>query len=331
MDHIALARWADRLLIAPASADTLARLVQGRADDLLGAIYLATEAPTLTAPAMNHRMWAHPATRRNVRQVADDGVTVIGPGEGDQACGEEGPGRLAEPEAIVEAVRRHLAPKPWAGARVLVTAGPTREAIDPVRFVSSRSSGRMGFALAEAAAELGAEVTLVTGPTALADPEGVTTIRVESAEEMAEAVRPRAGTADLFAAAAAVSDHRPARKGTAKRKGKAGYSLELVPNPDLVAEVATLEPRPMVLAFAAETEDAVANARAKREAKGADWIAVNDLTDATSGSEVDTNRLTLIGPDAETDLPFGTKREVARTLLTTLAARRTGPREPETG
>jgi phosphopantothenoylcysteine decarboxylase/phosphopantothenate--cysteine ligase len=319
MDHIALARWADRLLVAPASADCLARMAQGRADDLLGAVYLATNAPVLVAPAMNHAMWAHPATRRNAEQLSADGVTLLGPDAGDQACGEEGPGRMREPDAIGEAVRRHLAPKPLAGRRVLITAGPTREPVDPVRFLSNRSSGKMGYALAEAAAELGAEVTLVAGPTALPDPEGIEVVAVETAAAMASAVRERLASADLFAAAAAVSDHRPAERLTQKRKGKDAFSLALTPNPDILAEAAGRSERPLILGFAAETESALAFGRDKRKAKGADYLAVNDVTAPDAGFGTETNRLTLIGPDGETALPFGTKREVARALLKRLA------------
>lgn len=319
MDHIALARWADRLLVAPASADCLARLAAGRADDLLGAVYLATDAPVLAAPAMNHRMWAHPATRRNADQVSADGVTLIGPAAGDQACGEEGPGRMSEPEAIVEAMRRHLAPKPLAGRRVLVTAGPTREPLDPVRFLSNRSSGKMGYAVAGAAAELGAEVTLVAGPTELPDPLGVAVVRVETAAEMAAAVREHLAEADLFAAVAAVSDHRPAERLREKRKGKEDFSLALAANPDILAEATDRSDRPLILGFAAETESPLAHGRDKRTAKGADFLAVNDVSAADAGFGADTNRLTLIGPDGETALPFGTKREVARALLKRLA------------
>ncbi|HKJ71751.1 MAG TPA: bifunctional phosphopantothenoylcysteine decarboxylase/phosphopantothenate--cysteine ligase CoaBC [Gammaproteobacteria bacterium] len=319
MDHIALARWADRLLIAPASADCLARLATGRADDLLGAVYLATAAPVLAAPAMNHSMWAHPATQRNAQQAAADGVTLIGPAAGDQACGEEGPGRMSEPDTIVEALRRHLAPKPLAGRRVLVTAGPTREPVDPVRFLSNRSSGKMGYAVAEAAAELGAEVTLVAGPTSLAAPDGVAVVPVGTAEEMAAAVRERLGEADLFAAVAAVSDHRPAERLRTKRKGKEAFELPLIPNPDILAEAAGRSERPLILGFAAETESALAFGRDKRTAKGADFLAVNDVSRPDAGFGTDTNRLTLIGPDGEEALPFGAKREVARALLKRLA------------
>ena len=319
MDHIALARWADRLLIAPASADCLARMAHGRADDLLGAVYLATGAATLAAPAMNHRMWSHPATRRNADQLAADGVTLIGPAAGDQACGEEGEGRMAEPEGIVERLRHHLAPKPLAGRHVLVTAGPTREALDPVRVLSNRSTGKMGFAVAAAAAELGAEVTLVSGPTHLADPEGVSVIPVETAEAMAEAVRDRLSEADLLAAVAAVSDHRPEEPLPTKRKGKDAFELPLTPTPDILAEAAQRSERPLILGFAAESESALAFGRDKRLAKGADYLAVNDISRSDAGFGVETNHLTLIGPEGEQALPFGSKREVARALLKGLA------------
>lgn len=321
MDHIALARWADAFLVAPASADTLARMATGRANDLLGAVHLATTAPVLVAPAMNHRMWAHPATRRNAEQLAADGAALLGPAAGDQACGEEGPGRMLEPEELTERLRLRLAAKPLAGRRVVITAGPTREPIDPVRFVSNRSSGKMGYALASAAAELGAEVTLVSGPTALPEPVGVNTLRVETAQEMLTAVRSRTKGADLFVACAAVSDHRPSEALQHKRKGKEAFSLELAPNPDILAEVAGLPNGPVTLGFAAETHEALAHGREKRAAKGLDWLAVNDVTEAGSGFEGDTNRVTLLGPDTEESLPFGTKREVARALLARIAHR----------
>lgn len=320
MDHIALARWADLLLVAPASADSLARLAQGRADDLLGAVYLATNAPTLAAPAMNHAMWAHPATRRNAATLRDDGVALAGPGEGDQACGERGAGRMLEPSALVTYARRALSPRPLSGRRVLVTAGPTHEPLDPVRFLGNHSSGRMGYALAEAATELGAAVTLVSGPTALADPEGVATLRVTTAAEMAAAVRERLAKTDLLMAAAAVSDHRPAEPAAQKRKGKDGFALELVANPDILAETATTEGGPATLGFAAETEDVLEHARAKRADKGVDWLAVNDVTEAGAGFGGDTNRITLLGPAGEQALPAGSKLAVARELLTRVAA-----------
>jgi len=321
MDHIALARWADALLVAPASADTLARLAQGRADDLLGAVHLATAAPVLAAPAMNHRMWAHPAVRRNAAQLAADGVDLLGPAAGDQACGEEGPGRMLEPEALVEHLRLRLAAKPLAGKGVVITAGPTREPMDPVRFVSNRSSGRMGYALASAAAELGAAVTLVSGPTTLPDPVGVDTVRVESAEEMRTAVLQSIEGTALFIGCAAVSDHRPSETDARKRKGKEPFTLEMTPNPDILAELAGLPEGPMTLGFAAETHEALAYGRDKRAAKGADWLAVNDVTEVGSGFEADTNRVTLLGPDIEEALPFGPKREVARALLARIAPR----------
>ncbi|MEF8793460.1 bifunctional phosphopantothenoylcysteine decarboxylase/phosphopantothenate--cysteine ligase CoaBC [Thiohalorhabdus sp.] len=324
MDHIALARWADRLLVAPASADSLARLSQGRADDLLGAVYLATDAPVSVAPGMNHRMWAHPATRRNADQLADDGVDRIGPAAGDQACGEEGEGRMAEPEVIVEHLRRHLAPKPLAGRRVLVTAGPTREPVDPVRFLSNRSTGKMGYAVAAAAAELGGEVTLVTGPTHLRDPEEITVVPVETAEAMAATVRDRLSEADLFAAVAAVSDHRPEERLASKRKGKEAFELALTPTPDILAEAAGRNDRPLILGFAAETESALASGRDKRRAKGGDYLAVNDISRPDAGFGTETNRLTLIGPEGEQALPFGSKREVARALLKRLATELAG-------
>jgi phosphopantothenoylcysteine decarboxylase/phosphopantothenate--cysteine ligase len=320
MDHIALARWADLLLVAPASADSLARLAQGRADDLLGAVYLATAAPVRLAPAMNHRMWAHPATQRNAATLREDGAGLLGPAVGDQACGESGPGRMLEPEALVVHARRALSPRPLSGRRILVTAGPTHEPLDPVRYLGNRSSGKMGYALAQAAWELGAQVTLVSGPTALADPEGLETLRVTTAAEMAAAVRERLAGTDLLVAAAAVSDHRPAKTGEDKHKGKDPFQLALVANPDILAEAAATEPAPLTLGFAAETEQVLEHARAKRAEKGVDYLAANDVTEAGAGFGTDTNRVTLLGPDGEVALPSGTKLAVARELLTRIAA-----------
>ncbi len=256
MGHIELARWADAVVVAPATADTLARLAQGRADDLLGTLCLASRAPLWLAPAMNQAMWAHPATQSNIALLRARGAQVIGPAAGEQACGDVGEGRMSEPLEIVSALRgapRAAVPSPaLAGRRVLITAGPTLEDIDPVRFVGNRSSGRMGFAVAEAAADAGAQVTLVAGPVALPTPQGCTRIDVRSALAMRDAVQANVAACDVFIAAAAVADYRPEAVLPHKRKkGGDDWVLRLVANPDIVAEVAAASPRPFVVGFAA--------------------------------------------------------------------------------
>ena len=316
MGHIELARWAERILIAPASADLLARLAQGLADDLLTTLCLASTAPLLVAPAMNHRMWAHPATRANVATLRARGVTVLGPAAGEQACGESGPGRLLEPAELLAALRAEFAAGgALAGARVLVTAGPTREPIDPVRYLSNRSSGKMGFAVAEAAAAAGADVTLIAGPVTLATPRNVKRIDVERAEQMHTAVMERAPGADIFIACAAVADYRCAAPAEQKiKKDATTVQLSLVRNPDILADVAALRPRPLCVGFAAETERLAEHARAKLARKGVDLIAANPVGEGR-GFERDDNELHLFWPGGEEALGRGDKRALARRLV----------------
>jgi len=328
--HIRLGREADAVCVAPATADFLARAAHGRADDLLCTTLLATRAPVVVCPAMNDRMFAHPQVQANLAHVRDRlGYGVAGPAEGLLAIGEgEGPGRMLEPWQIVEHVGRALclADPTWAGRTVLVTAGPTREALDPVRYVGNRSSGRMGFALAQAAWRRGAHVTLVTGPSSLDLPEGVDVVPVESAREMHEAVAGLLPAADVSIFAAAVADFRPAEAFEQKvKRGQTGpeLSVRLVANPDIAADTRPLRKAGSVaVGFALETQDLVANATRKLEAKGFDLLVANDATEEGSGFDVDTNRVTLVGPGAESEeLPLQSKDEVAETILDRVAQR----------
>ena len=312
MDHIELARWADLVLVAPASADLMARLAAGMADDLLTTLSLATAAPLVLAPAMNQHMWRHPATQANARLLVERGVRLLGPASGEQACGEIGPGRMLEPAAIVQA----LMPTLLAGRQVLITAGPTREAIDPVRYVGNRSSGRMGYALAQALVGRGARVLLVSGPTALPAPAGVELVRVESALEMHQAVMSRIAGQDLFVATAAVADYRVADPAPAKiKKGQAELTLRLVRNPDILADVAALREGPFTVGFAAETERVEEQALGKLQAKGLDMIAANRVGGTHGGFEREDNALTVIYRDGRVDqLPLMPKVRLAEAL-----------------
>ncbi|MFW6020831.1 MAG: bifunctional phosphopantothenoylcysteine decarboxylase/phosphopantothenate--cysteine ligase CoaBC [Guyparkeria sp.] len=315
MDHIALARWADAVVIAPASADFMARLAAGMADDLLTTLCLATEAPVHLAPAMNRQMWAHPATRANRDTLLSRGVTLLGPAAGAQACGETGEGRMLEPGAIAEALLQSPA-RDLAGQRVVVTAAGTREPIDPVRFIANRSSGRMGFAIAAEAARRGAEVTLIAGPSTLPTPAGVERIDVETAAEMQAAVESIASM-DLFVGAAAVSDYRVAEPADHKLK-KDGESLrlELVPNPDIIAGVAARAERPFVIGFAAETDDLREHAAAKRVAKGMDLICANEVG-ADKGFDRPDNALLLLWDGGERALAQAGKERLATQIFDT--------------
>ncbi|WP_440996120.1 bifunctional phosphopantothenoylcysteine decarboxylase/phosphopantothenate--cysteine ligase CoaBC [Arhodomonas sp. SL1] len=330
MGHIELARWADHVLIAPASADLMARLAQGLADDLLTTLCLATDAPISLAPAMNRLMWANPATRENRETLLRRGFHLLGPGEGDQACGEVGAGRMWEPEALVAALAAPASRGPLRGRRVLITAGPTREAIDPVRYLSNRSTGRMGFAIAAAAAERGATVTMVAGPCESATPCGVERIDVESAAEMHAVVMARLADTDVFIAAAAVADYRAARQAPAKIKkadGGEGLTLELVPNPDILAEVAgAAEGRPYVVGFAAETERLAEYAEAKRRRKGADMIAANWVGRPGSGFESERNALEVFWDGGHASLADAPKAELASNLMDLIVERAYGQR-----
>ena len=322
MGHLELAHWADEVLIAPASADLVARLAHGMADDLLTTMCLATTAPLTIAPAMNHRMWAHAATQANVAVLRSRGVRFLGPAEGRMAEPESGIGRLAEPHEIVAGLVAARGPRELAGLRVLVNAGPTYEDIDPVRFIGNRSSGRMGFAIAEVAAQMGADVTLVAGPVALATPVGVERIVVRSAREMRAAVLARAADADVFVASAAVADFRPQAALSQKfKKGSGELELKLVENTDILAEVAALPKRPFVVGFAAETQNVETYARDKLERKRLDMIAANEVG-ATIGFERDDNALLLLWPGGREELARMDKRELARSLLERIAERR---------
>jgi phosphopantothenoylcysteine decarboxylase/phosphopantothenate--cysteine ligase len=326
MPHIDLSREADAIMVAPASADFIAQLAQGRAGELLALLCLARpleRCPLLVAPAMNREMWSHPATQRNVAQLRADGATVLGPGAGDQACGEIGDGRMLEAEELRDELIAFFQPKVLAGRSVLVTAGPTFEAIDPVRGITNHSSGKMGFAIARAAAEAGARVTLVAGPVALATPRGVTRIDVRSAEQMLAAVLPAARVHAVFVATAAVADWRPAASAAQKiKKDGSGAvpALALLENPDILATVAALPAgeRPYCVGFAAESEDIVRHARAKRAKKGVPLIVANNGP-ATFGS--DTNALTLVDADGERELPAADKLTLARALVAEIARR----------
>jgi phosphopantothenoylcysteine decarboxylase/phosphopantothenate--cysteine ligase len=321
MDHIALARWADLVLVAPATADFLARLAHGLADDLLATVCLATTAPLAVAPAMNAQMWRAAATRANLATLVGRGVRVLGPGVGEQACGEEGPGRMLEPSEIV-ALLSPPGAAPLAGLSVLVTAGPTREALDPVRFFSNRSSGKMGYAVARAAAEAGARVTLVSGPTALPPPPGVEVVRVESADEMHREVLARAPGARVFVGAAAVADYRPVAPSPRKiKRGAGALTLTLEPAPDVLASVAGLPEAPFTVGFAAETDNLLDNARIKLQRKGVDMVAANWVGREGGGFESDENALSVVWRGGMRELPQGPKEALARDLITLIAER----------
>ena len=325
MGHIELARWADVVLAAPATANLMARLAHGLADDLLTTLCLATPAPVVLAPAMNQQMWRAAATRANLDVLVARGVRIIGPDAGWQACGDVGPGRMSEPADIVsEILAGNGEPAaPLTGFRVLVTAGPTREAIDPVRFISNHSSGKMGFAVAEAARGLGAEVDLVSGPVSLDPPPGVGVVPVGSAAEMHREVLSRATGCDIFIASAAVADYTPATPASGKMKKEAApLRLDLRPTADILAEVAALDDPPFTVGFAAETEDLERHARSKLERKRLDLIAGNRVGGSDLGFDSDRNALLVLSADGgRVDLPAGPKTLLARQLLALVAER----------
>ncbi|MDP9083598.1 MAG: bifunctional phosphopantothenoylcysteine decarboxylase/phosphopantothenate--cysteine ligase CoaBC [Pseudomonadota bacterium] len=322
MGHIELARWAQMVLIAPASADFIARLAGGRADDLLATLCLATEAPIAIAPSMNRIMWANKATQANVGTLNSRGVRILGPGSGSQACGEIGDGRMWEPLQLAESL---LTPPVnaglLAGLNILITAGPTRERLDPVRYLTNRSSGKMGFAVAAAAREAGAHVTIVSGPVQLQTPVGVTRINVESARDMYAAVHRQIADADVFIAAAAVADFQPVTVAKQKIK-KQGLSvkLDLEPAPDIVKSVADMAKRPFVVGFAAETNDVEDNARSKLKRKKLDMIAANQVGEGIA-FDCDDNALRVIWPGGKVDIARGPKIDVARSLIALIADR----------
>jgi phosphopantothenoylcysteine decarboxylase / phosphopantothenate---cysteine ligase len=322
MGHIELARWAQIVVVAPASADFIARLTAGRADDLLCTLCLATEAPIMVAPAMNRVMWANKATQANVATLAGRGIRVLGPGSGNQACGEIGAGRMWEPTQLAEAMLASPTNAGiLAGLNVLITAGPTRERLDPVRYLTNRSSGKMGFAVAEAAREAGAHVTLVSGPVQLQTPSGITRINVESAREMYAAVHRQVGDADIFIAAAAVADFQPVMVAKQKIKKQGGHvKLELEPAPDIVKSVADMAKHPFVVGFAAETNDVEDNARIKLKRKKLDMIAANEVGDGIA-FDCEDNALTVIWPGGKSEVARGPKIDVARELIALIAKR----------
>ena len=316
MGHIELARWADVILVAPATADFLARLAVGMADDLLSTLCLASTARLLLAPSMNQAMWRNAATRSNVERLVSRGTTLLGPDDGEQACGDTGPGRMLEPPVILSAVCDLLGAGRLTGRRVVLTAGPTREALDPVRFLGNRSSGKMGFALAQALAAQGAEVVLISGPVALSTPGGVRRIDVESARQMRDAVFTSLPDTAIFIACAAVADFRPREISTKKiKKTQETLTLELVRNPDILGEVSALPAgRPFCVGFAAETEDVAAYAEQKRRAKGLDMIAANQVS-ASTGIETDDNALLVIWDGGRQALSRQPKRRLAAQLV----------------
>jgi phosphopantothenoylcysteine decarboxylase/phosphopantothenate--cysteine ligase len=324
--HIKVADGADLVVLAPATANVIARIAAGLANDIVTAIVLATRAPVLLAPAMNVNMWENAATQHNLRAVVDRGVFVVGPGEGFLACRWTGPGRMAEPADIVEASCRVLTEQDLAGRKLVVTAGPTFEAIDPVRFIGNRSSGRMGYAIARAAARRGAEVTLVSGPVSLARPPGIDVVDVTSAREMQSAVDRAASGADAIVMAAAVADFRPRTEAPQKIKktSKAQPPIDLERNPDILASLAEARgggKRPVLVGFAAETTNVVRNAEAKLASKGCDVIVANDVSQADAGFDVDTNRVVIIDAESSQSIELASKDDVAHHVLDRVVAR----------
>ncbi len=321
MGHIQLSRLSDLLVVAPATADLMAKMAQGHADDLATTLLMATDKPVLIAPAMNVRMWEHPATQRNLAQLQADGIAIIGPDSGDMACGEYGPGRMAEPEAILATITKHLTSGPLSGKRILVTSGPTHEPIDPVRYIANRSSGAQGTALARALRDLGADVIFVTGPANVPPPDGVTVHRVETAREML-ATTEAALPVDAAIFAAAVADWRVENNFTQKmKKTTQGIpALKFSENPDILATIAAHPRRPrLVIGFAAETETVVAHAQAKRARKGCDWIVANDVSAATGIMGGTENAVHLISEEGVEDWPRLPKADVARRLAQRIA------------
>jgi len=317
MPHIELSREAHAILVAPASADFMAKLVQGRADDLLSTLSLARDCPLLVAPAMNKQMWENPATQRNVKQLLADGISILGPDSGEQACGEVGLGRMLEAEALLALVNAHFTPKLLAGKRILITAGATLEMIDPVRGITNLSSGKMGYAIAQVAADMGAEVTLVSGISALNAPTKAITIKAESAQAMYDAVMSNVIKQDIFIAVAAVADYRPAIKYNEKiKKSTSTLTLELTPNKDILADVACLPNPPFCVGFAAETKNLLAYAEAKRKAKKLPLIVANLASDAIGSEE---NSVTLLDENGAHPLERAPKIEVAKLLLEHIA------------
>ncbi len=320
MGHIELARWADLILIAPGSADFIARLCHGEGNDLLSTVCLASHSPIAVAPAMNKHMWENAATQKNLQQLREQAVHVFGPAEGYQACGDVGEGRMEDPENLCTLASKLFTTGLLSGKKVVITAGPTREALDPVRYISNHSSGKMGYALARAAAEAGANTVLVSGPVQLEPPERIKTIAVESAADMLTAALTEVYDADIFIAAAAVADYRPASVAEQKIKKSADdMHIQLVKNPDIVATIASLPRRPLTVGFAAETENLEAFATRKLHQKKLDLIIANDVSDTTIGFNSDDNRVLLVQPDGSTALPTMNKSLLANKLIEHIA------------
>ena len=323
MGHIQLSRSADSIVVAPASADLMAKMANGLANDLASTLLLATNTPVLIAPAMNVRMWDHPATQRNLAQLVEDGVHIVGPNPGDMACGEYGPGRMSEPLEIIDAIAAHFAPRPLEGRKILVTSGPTHEPIDPVRYIANRSSGAQGTAIAAALRDLGADVRFVTGPADVPPPSGVHVIQVESAQDMFDAVKANLDvTCAIFAAA--VADWRVENASGSKIKKQNGAlpELSLSENPDILAHVAQLgtDARPpLVIGFAAETDDVIENATAKRARKGCDWIVANDVSPETGIMGGSENQVILVTEQGADQWPRLSKGDVAAELAERIA------------
>ncbi|MCK5880404.1 MAG: bifunctional phosphopantothenoylcysteine decarboxylase/phosphopantothenate--cysteine ligase CoaBC [Sinobacterium sp.] len=320
MGHIELAKWADIILIAPASADSIARIAGGFADDLLTTLILASDCKRAIAPAMNQSMYLEPKTQSNLRLLEQNAYAIFGPGSGAQACGDVGPGRMLEPTEIVEKLAEQFESLELSGKHIVITAGPTREALDPVRFISNHSSGKMGYALAECASLAGATVTIISGPVAIAAPERVNVIYVESAQEMLEASREASIKADVFIAAAAVADYRPVKVAEQKIK-KAGdtISLELIKNPDIVASISQEFSHLFMVGFAAETENLLRHAQSKLKNKGLDMIIANDVSNVAIGFNSDDNAVTVITENNIHDIAICNKRELAAQLITLIS------------
>lgn len=322
MGHIELARWADLVVVAPASADFMARLASGQADDLLTTLCLATPAAIAIAPAMNQGMWRDQATQNNLQQLIDNGVVIFGPAEGSQACGDIGPGRMLEAETIAELAAQQFQSQKLSGIKLVITAGPTREAIDPVRYISNHSSGKMGFALATAAIEAGAQVILIAGPVNLPTPDRVQRIDVISATQMHDTAIANLPNCDVFIGCAAVADYRPALIADQKiKKSSSNVSIELLPNPDIIADVAAHPQRPFVVGFAAETENVLSYARGKLIKKKLDLIIANDVANSDIGFNSDNNAVTLLWEAGEQTLPQASKQQLARDLIDAIATR----------
>ncbi len=322
MDHIALARWADAILIAPASANTISKLTHGGADDLLSSICLSTKAPVALAPAMNQAMWSNPATQDNCDLLKKRGLLIFGPAAGKQACGDVGEGRMFEPHQLLLSLRNLFNTGVLTGLNVLITAGPTREPIDPVRYISNRSSGRMGYSIAEAARDAGATVKLVSGPVAIDEPEDIVLSKVSTAEEMLSTVQQDIDTQQIFISCAAVADYRPTNKQSEKiKKLHEDLTLSLVRNPDIVAEVAKLKNRPFVVGFAAETRELEKYALQKLTNKRLDMIAGNDVTDSHIGFDSEENALEIFWIGGHCSLERDKKTKIARRLISLIAER----------